>query len=90
MEFFKALDRVAHLRLPYRIYYYNFRGNIHKRILDLPHGREQRVILDGWTSGTAPLTFRVPKGNALDALFFLIFITDLHVPEYVSHSTIRL
>ena len=65
LDFSKAFDKVPHQRLLHKIHHYGIRGDTHAWIKDFLHGREQRVVLDGCTSRTAPVQSGVPQGSVL-------------------------
>ena len=87
MDFTKALDRVPHRRLLYKLDYYGIRGSTHKWITSWLSGRFQKVVLDGQASDLVPDLSGVPQGSVLGPVLFLIFINDL--PENI-RSSVRL
>jgi hypothetical protein len=82
LDFSKAFDKVPHLRLLHKIHHYGIKGNTQKWIRDFHHGREQREVLNGFTSGTAAVNFGLPQENVVRPLLVLLCINDL--PEYAS------
>ena len=87
-DFSKAFDKVPHERLLYKAEYYGISGSTLWWIRDFLSSRNQRVIVDGKSSHTAPVWSGVPPGSVLGPLMFLLFINDL--PDYVQSSTVRL
>ena len=87
-DFSKAFDKVPHERLLYKAEYYGISGSTLWWIRDFLSSRNQRVIVDGKSSHTAPVRSGVPPGSVLGPLMFLLFINDLQ--DYVQSSTVRL
>ena len=67
---------------------YGIRGNIHHWIKSFLSDRVQKVIIDGISSSSVPVTSGVPQGTVLGPLLFSIYINDL--PDHIQYSTFRL
>ena len=52
LDFSKAFDMVSHRRLMSKLDHYGIRGNIHKWISSFLNNRNQKIVIDGYSSDT--------------------------------------
>ena len=62
LDFSKAFDMVSHRRLMSKLDHYGIRGNIHKWISSFLNNRNQKVVIDGYSSDTISVDSGVPQG----------------------------
>ena len=77
LDFNKAFDKVPHRHLLKKLDASGIRGNTHKWLTAYLTNRTQRVIVDGRSSGEAPVVSGVPQGTVLGPLMFLTYIIDI-------------
>ena len=73
----KAFDTVDHKILLDKLYHYGFRGVINKWFPSYLEDRTEATQIGSFISPENNITFGVPQGSVLGALFFIIYINDI-------------
>ncbi|KAJ8728440.1 hypothetical protein PYW08_016825 [Mythimna loreyi] len=77
-DFKKAFDKVDHEILLKKIAFNGIRGNLLRWFSSYIENRMQRVVINGYQSGSVPITSGVPQGSILGPLLFIIYINDIN------------
>ena len=85
LDFSKALDRVSHEKLPFKLECLGIGGSLLACFRSYLSGRKRRVLIDNEFSDFLPVTSGVRQGSILGPLLFLLFIDDM--PNGISKET---
>ncbi len=88
LDFAKAFNKGPHKRLTLKLKYYGISGPILHWLTAFLTDRTQRVLLDGSSSDTVPVSSGVPQGTDLGLLLYSLYINDL--PLSTRNSSTRL
>jgi len=73
----KAFDKVGHRRLVEKLRMYGINGETNIWIGNFLSDCSQSVLVEGASSGSAPVISSVPHGSVLGPCLFLFYINDI-------------
>ena len=95
IDFSAAFDRVNHQEILYRQCSVGIGGSVLSILTQFLSNRSQHVMVDGCRSQLVKVELRVPQGNVLDQLLFLLYTSELFsilknkLIGYADDSTMR-
>jgi len=73
LDLAKAFDKVPHKRLTYKLLSHGIEGDVQRWLTNWLEGREQRVCINGYSSGWEKVISGVPQGSVIGPILFLIY-----------------
>ena len=85
LDFAKAFDSVDHTILIEKLRWYGIEGRLLHWFRNYLSNRTQKVVIDGMSSRSLPVSSGVPQGSIVGPILFTVFINDL--PDVLSEKT---